>query len=432
MIKSLTVWWAGVQVGVLRIDENGDLAFAYAEAWLADPAARAISISLPKREEPFNRRETRPFFAGLLPDEGQRVTVAHALGVSAANDFRLLEQLGGDVAGALSLWPEGETPPSLKGLAATEPLDDDALVEVLDLLPRRPFLAGDKDIRLSLAGAQQKLPVVLVDGRVAVPAPGQPSTHILKPPIDRFSGTTANEAFAMRLASALNLKVAAVEPRRVKDRPYLLIDRYDRAIAADGGIQRLHQEDFCQALGLVPEHKYAAEGGPKFRDCFGLVRQACTPPAPATLGLVDAAIFNVLVGNADAHGKNYSLLYQPNGIVLAPLYDLMCTAAYPEIHAKLAMKVGKRARLEEFTPDTWDDFAAEVEVGAPYIRRRVRQLADQALTAISAVVGCIIAEGFGGEDLDRFAAVVTERAKTLLAISEAVRQPRPLPIRRNR
>lgn len=432
MIKSLTVWWAGSQVGMLRIDEHGDLSFAYAEPWLADPAAPAISISLPKREEPFNRRETRPLFAGLLPDEGQRVTVAQALGVSAANDFRLLEQLGGDVAGALSLWPEGETPPSPKGLGATEPLDDDAFVEVLDILPRRPFLAGDKGIRLSLAGAQQKLPVVLIKGRVAVPAPGQPSTHILKPPIDRFSGTTENEAFAMRLAAALNLKVAAVEPRRVKGRPYLLIERYDRAVAADGGIQRLHQEDFCQALGLAPEHKYAAEGGPIFRDCFGLVRQVCKPPAPAILGLVDAAIFNVLVGNADAHGKNYSLLYHPNGIVLAPLYDLMCTAAYPEIHARLAMKVGKRARLEEFTPDTWDDFAAEVGVGAPYVRRRARQFANQALAVIPDVVGGIAAEGFGGGDLHRFAAVVVERAKILVAISEGVRQPRPQPIRRNR
>ncbi len=432
MIKSLTVWWAGAQVGALRIDKHGDLEFVYAEAWLADPQARAISISLPKQSEPFNRRQTRPFFAGVLPDEGQRDTVAQALGVSVANDFRLLEQLGGDIAGALSLWPEGEIPPSPKGIAATAPLDDDAFVEVLDLLPRRPFLAGDKDLRLSLAGAQQKLPVVLINGKVAVPAPGQPSTHIIKPPITRFSGTTENEAFAMRLAAALNLNVAAVEPRRVKDRPYLLIERYDRAVMADGVIERMHQEDFCQALGIAPERKYAAEGGPIFRDCFGLVRQACTPPAPATLGLVDAAIFNVLVGNADAHGKNYSLLYKPNGIVLAPLYDLMCTAAYPELHAKLAMKVGKRARLEEFTPDTWDEFAREVDVGAPYVRRRAGQFAEQALAAIPAVAGTIAAEGFGGADLSRFAEVLSERAKTLVAISAGERQPRPPPIRRNR
>jgi serine/threonine-protein kinase HipA len=311
-------------------------------------------------------------------------------------------------------------------------LDDDAFVEVLDLLPRRPFLAGDKDIRLSLAGAQQKLPVVLVNGKVAVPAPGQPSTHIIKPPIARFSGTTENEAFAMRLAAALTLSVAAVEPRRVKDRPYLLIERYDRAVRSDGVTERLHQEDFCQALGVAPERKYAAEGGPIFRDCFALARQACAPPAPAVLGLVDAAILNVLVGNADAHGKNYSLLYQPNGVALAPLYDLMCTAAYPELHAKLAMKVGKRARLEEFTPETWDDFTREIGVGAPYVRRRAAQLAERALAAVPAVAKTLADEEFGGEDLSRFTEVVSERAKTLLAINAGERQPRPGPIRRNR
>jgi len=143
----------------------------------------------------------------------------------------------------------------------------------------------------------------------------------------------------------------------------------------------------------------------------------------------------VLVGDADAHGKNYSLLHQRHGIVLAPLYDLMCPAAYPEIHAKLAMNVGKRARLEEFTPDTWDDFAGEVDVGAPYarrhVRRRARQLADQALAAIPTVEGVIADAGFGGEDLKGFAAVVTERANRLVAISQGVRQPHAPPIGRH-
>ncbi|HEY1215781.1 MAG TPA: type II toxin-antitoxin system HipA family toxin, partial [Bryobacteraceae bacterium] len=342
MIKALAVWWDGVRVGVLRIDDHGDLGFRYDADWLSDPEKPAISVSLPKRAEPFNRRQTRPFFAGLLPEEEQRDAVARALGVSAANDFRLLERLGGDVAGALTIWPDGEEPPVDKGVAASEPLQDDEVLELLDLLSKRPFLAG-KGIRLSLAGAQQKLPVVMLNGRVAVPTPGQPSTHILKPSIDRFPGTTENEALAMRLAAALGLPVAGVEPRRTDRRSYLIIERYDREVGADGSIRRLHQEDFCQALGIAPECKYASEGGPIFRDCFELVRRATRVPAPALLRLVDAAIFNVLVGNADAHGKNYSFRYGAAGIDLAPLYDLMCTAAYPEIHSKLAMKIGRRS-----------------------------------------------------------------------------------------
>jgi serine/threonine-protein kinase HipA len=414
MIKSLCVWWEAAKVGALQIDEHGDLTFAYGADWLADPQALAISISLPKRAEPFNRRETRPFFAGLLPEEGQRDAVARALGVSKANDFRLLERLGGDVAGALTLWPEGEAPPVPKGVAATEPLNDESLLTILDTLPTRPFLAGDEGVRLSLAGAQQKLPVVMINGRIALPAPGQPSTHILKPPIPTLPTTTENEALAMRLAAAIGLPTAPIDPRRTGDRPYLLVERYDRTVLADGAIRRLHQEDFCQALGIAPEKKYASEGGPTFATCFDLVRRACTQPAPAILRLLDAAIFNVAVGNADAHGKNYSLLYLPERIGFAPLYDLLCTAAYPEVHAKLAMKVGKRARLEEFTPATWEDFAREIGIGAPFVRRRASTLTELILTRVEGVADGISAAGFDSPNLYRIVEVIRKRTQTLL------------------
>jgi serine/threonine-protein kinase HipA len=417
MIKSLSVWWDAAVVGALQIDEHGDLAFTYDAAWLADPAARAISISLPKREAPFNRRETRPFFAGLLPDEGQREAVARALGVSKGNDFRLLEQLGGDVAGALTLWPEGEPPPAGSGLAAAEPLEDARLVEILDTLPTRPFLAGaEEGLRLSLAGAQQKLPVVLINGRVALPALGQPSTHILKPPISRLPGTTENEALALRLAWGVGLQAAPVQARRVGDRPYLLVERYDRDVGTDGRVRRLHQEDFCQALGIAPEKKYASEGGPTFPPCFELIRRACAQPAPAVLRLLDAAIFNVIVGNADAHGKNFSLLYQPDGIGFAPLYDLMCTAAYPDVHAKLAMKVAKRATLEEFTPTTWEDFGREIGMGPPFVRRRAGALAERTMETLPFAAEGIANAGFEGPELRRIEDVIRQRARKVLEL----------------
>jgi serine/threonine-protein kinase HipA len=419
MIKSLSVWWDGARVGALQIDEHGDLAFTYAADWLADSQKLAISISLPKREEPFNRRETRPFFAGLLPEEGQREAAARALGVSKANDFRLLEKLGGDVAGALTLWPEGEPPPAPQGLAASEPLNDDSLLKILDTLSTRPFLAGDEGVRLSLAGAQQKLPVVLVNGAIALPAPGQPSTHILKPPIPSLSATTENEALAMRLAAAVGLSTAPLEPRRTSDRPYLVVQRYDRTIAADGAIRRLHQEDFCQALGIAPERKYASEGGPTFPPCFDLVRRACAQPAPAVLRLLDAAIFNVIVGNADAHAKNYSLLYGPTGIGFAPLYDLLCTAAYPEVHAKLAMKVGKKATLEEFTATTWEDFGREICVGAPFVKRRASTLAETTVARIDGAADGISAAGFDSPDLHRFADLIRGRARKVIDLGTA-------------
>lgn len=413
MNKALGVWWDRRLVGVLRVDEHGDLGFAYDDSWIADAARPAISFSLPKRGGPFNRRQARPFFAGLLPEEAQRDAVARALGISKANDFRLLEALGGDVAGALTLWPQGIVPRFLEGLAAAKPLSDEALVEVLDALPTRPFLAGREGMRLSLAGAQKKLPVVLVNGRVALPTPGQPTTHILKPPIDRFPATTENEAFAMRLAAAIGLPVAPVEPREVAGHRFLLVERYDREAGADSKVRRLHQEDICQALGLPPEHKYAGEGGPTFAASFDLVRKACSRPAWAVLQLLDAAIFNLIIGNADAHGKNFSLLHTPAGVALAPLYDLMCTVAYPEISTKMAMKIAKRATLDEFKADTWSAFAADIGMAAPFVRRRVGELAGEAAAKAKAVADQIAAEGFDGEALASYAAIVGWRAETL-------------------
>ncbi|MDT7953623.1 MAG: HipA domain-containing protein, partial [Acetobacteraceae bacterium] len=268
MTRTLDIWWDGRLVGQLTQDKHGELGFAYAPDWLDDEAAQPLSASLPKRAEPFTRRECRPFFGGLLPEEGQRDAAAQALGVSRANDFALLDRLGGDVAGALQLLPPGEPPTALALDRQPTMLDDAGLIRVLDALPVRPLLAGEEGLRLSLAGAQSKVPAVLVEGAVALPAPGQPTTHILKPPISRFTATTENEAFVMRLAAAIGLDVASAEVRTVQDRSFLLVQRYDRAIDADGIVRRIHQEDFCQALGVPPETKYASEGGPTFKDCF--------------------------------------------------------------------------------------------------------------------------------------------------------------------
>src|SRR5262249_2636041 len=210
-----------------RLNKNGDMTFQYGDEWLADTTQLPLSMSLPKQSKPFKLRECRPFFGGLLPEEGQLKAVAGKLGISETNDFKLLEALGGDVAGALSLWPEGEHPPVPDATAQSKPLDEKTVSELLDSLPKRPLLVGEDGLRLSLAGAQPKLPVVLVQGQIALPAPGQPTTHILKPAISRFDGIIENEAMMMRLAAALELSVAQVEVRKAGGKSYLLVTRYD-------------------------------------------------------------------------------------------------------------------------------------------------------------------------------------------------------------
>jgi serine/threonine-protein kinase HipA len=371
------------------------------------------------RPEPFSRRECRPFFGGLLPEETQRKAAAQALGISPANDFAMLDRLGGDVAGALQFLPAGEQPLSSLGPWAPHPLGEQGLLAILDALPARPLLAGHEGLRLSLAGAQSKVPVVLVQGAVALPLPGQPTTHILKPAMARFQASTENEAFAMSLAADAGLDVAAVSPRGVRAsggmvRTFLLVERYDRAQAAHG-VRRLHQEDFCQALGVPVERKYQSEGGPTLGDGFALLRRVSARPALDVLKLLDAVVFNVVTGNADAHGKNFSVLYGDAGPRLAPLYDLLSTVIYPELSPRFAMKIGGRTRLEDLDAQGWSDFAGQAGLGLPLVRRRVAELAVRCAEVAPATAARLAAEGLDGAAYERLSGLVLDRSRRCAA-----------------
>jgi serine/threonine-protein kinase HipA len=412
-LRVLNVWWDGRIAGQFTQDRHGDIGFAYTETWLDDEKALPLSASLPKRPERFSRRECRPFFGGLLPEESQRLVAAQALGVSPANDFALLDRLGGDVAGALQLLPEDQEPVAAGPITNQQPasLDEAGIVRILDTLPTRPLLAGQEGLRLSLAGAQSKVPLVLIDGQLALPVPGQATTHILKPPIARFPGTTENETFVMKLAAAIGLDVAPVEARSANGRPFLLVERYDRLRDADGVVRRIHQEDFCQALGVPPETKYASEGGPTFKDCFELLRRVSERPGTDIAKLMDAAIFNLIVGNADAHGKNFSILYDDQGPRMAPLYDLLSTVTYPDLSPKMAMRIGKRATLADMDADGWQVFAKDTGVGIVFIRRRFSEICD-AIMRESSNLAAKLSTATGGETVSELHRLVCDRAAT--------------------
>ncbi|WP_144096950.1 type II toxin-antitoxin system HipA family toxin [Croceicoccus sediminis] len=376
ILDTLVVWWDERKAGELSIDKGGAMHFAYAPDWLADETAPALSHAMPKQQELFKDHACKAVFGGLLPEETQRTAIARALGVSPDNPFRLLEALGGDVAGALAFLPKDEEPLQDHSETTPEPLQENELAELLGRLPAVPMLAGEGGARLSLAGAQSKLPVVVTaDGGIAIPRLGEPSTHLIKPEPDRFAGLAANEAFCLALARAVGIDAAHAEWREVAGKPLLLVERYDR-MWIEGKTKRLHQEDFAQALGVPSNRKYAAEGGPTFRDSFALLRSAATRPAREVLKLADAAIFNLIIGNADAHAKNYSLLRRENGeVVLAPLYDLVATHMWKELSPKLAMRFGRAATLEEFDREATARFAAESGLGGPYIKKRVSEIA---------------------------------------------------------
>lgn len=367
---ALEVHLDGRLAGTLLRKDNGNLQFRYDQSYV-ETDGPPLSVNLPVRVEAYPHRDCLAFFGNLLPEEDVRAQVALATGISAANDYKLLERFGGDVAGAVTLAPSGEEggeaeSDDLQVLSAAK------LDEILRQLPQRPLAVDEKgEVRMSLAGAQSKLPVVAVGDGFALPhGSKQATTHILKPEPERFPGLVANEFFCMRLAEEVGLNVAEV--RRAKTTsglPFLIVTRYDRDLSQEP-IRRLHQEDFCQSLGKLYVEKYQHEGGPGVPESMQLIDEVSTAPARHRQQLWLALVFNVLIGNCDAHGKNYSLLYDSPAPSLAPFYDLVSTAAYSELSTRLAMSIDGATHLEEVNRQAWEKLADQVGFAARFFDRR--------------------------------------------------------------
>ena len=251
-------------------------------------------------------------------------------------------------------------------------------------------MAGEDDIRLSLAGAQDKLAIHIANNQTSIPLGGAPSTHILKPSFNHFADVVVNEHLCMVLARAVGLPAAVTEVGAAEGIDYLLVERYDRIRVAEHSIERLHQEDFCQALGIASENKYQNEGGPSLKQCFELIRETSSVPIADLTSLLDAAIFNFLIGNNDAHGKNFSLLYTPGPgsgtqTRLAPFYDMLSTAYYPELSNKMAMKIGGEYLSEKVSTASFDQFAEDAGLSKPIAKRRVRGLAEAVIARLPQV-----------------------------------------------
>ena len=391
MDRILDVYLHNDLAGHLIQDPGGQMVFEYVETWLNKPGATALSQSLPLRQKRFNRNECRGFFAGILPEQSKREIIARNLGISARNDYAMLEQIGGECAGAVTFVPAGQPLPERN--YSYRKLSTEELAGILRELPRHPLLAGEDGIRLSLAGAQDKIAVRIEGADICLPLGGAPSTHILKPAVERFEGVVFNEALCLKLASAAGLPTATVEIRHDEGIDYLLVERYDRVHRESSGksvVERLHQEDFCQAQGIVSEMKYQKEGGPSLKQCFALLREVSGTPVVDLARLLDVVIFNYLIGNNDAHGKNFSLLYHGIGtndpeIRLAPLYDLVSTIYYPELSRNMAMKIGGEYSSEKVMPKNFEKLAEEARLGKPLVSSRVRELADRVIAALPKV-----------------------------------------------
>ena len=347
MAGKLSVWLYGMRVASID-QERGRLRLTYTEQALGryPPGVPLLSLSLPLTPQRYTHGVVRPFLDGLLPEGEARRAAANDFNVLSEDTYGLVRALGRDCAGALVIQPDDEPAPPLPTTLTAARLSDSEIGELIANLRNAPLGVGGR-VRISLAGVQEKLLLTrMPDGTWGQPVDGTPSTHILKPEIARFPHVVENEAFCMRLARNLGLPVAQVETTTVGDRRVIVVERYDRIVHTDGSVERIHQEDFCQATGILPDKKYEEDGGPSLRR-MAETFQAVADPNSLEL-LLRAVTLNVLIGNGDAHGKNFSLLHDPSGVLRpAPLYDLISTMVYGD--DRLAMYIDTIQRTDRVT-----------------------------------------------------------------------------------
>jgi serine/threonine-protein kinase HipA len=382
MADELAVWLYGERVAIVD-RKRGRPRLAYTEEALGryDLGTPLLSLSLPVGTERYTQGVARPFLDGLLPEGEPRKSIARDLGLRADDTYGLIEALGRDCAGAVVIQPLEDAPPPAPTTSTAERLSPVELEELVKDLRGAPLGAGGR-VRVSLAGVQEKLLLTrMPDGSWGRPVDGTPSTHILKPEIAAYPHTVQNETLCMRIAKHLDLDVASVETTEIADRKLIVVERYDRAVGIDGSVERIHQEDFCQATGTPPDTKYEEDGGPSLRRVAGIVQSVATPGSLERLA--QATALYVVLGNGDAHAKNLSLLHLASGgLTLTPLYDLMCTLYYGD--DRLAMYVDSVQRTDRVTAERIVNEA--VRWGMPPSRAAeiVSDLLDRTPGAISA------------------------------------------------
>jgi len=404
-------------VGRLRADTRGAIHFRYAPEWIEDgfPISLRLPLDLGTQET-----NAHGFFQGLLPEGRSRQRICRRLRIEPDDDAGLLLAIGEDCAGALSILPEGAGPGS--GNEPPRAVDDDELRGLVTSHGAR--LGAGTRVRFSLAGAQEKIPVIRDGGRLAHPDRDHPSSHILK--FETIPHVCIAEHATLELARAMGLDVVACELHVLDDderTPYLLVERYDR-YADDRGIRRrLHQEDLIQALGYETDVKYEHDGGPELSQVVRLVRDHTAEPIAAARRVLDWQIFNYLAGNSDGHGKNLALLY-PRGRTLprvAPFYDLIAIeylndVADADYDRRLAFFVGGEATPERIGRATWERFASDVGFRPRYVLGRVREMAERIADEAEAVRRTF-AERFGERPVqERFVRSIYRRAHWTLSV----------------
>jgi serine/threonine-protein kinase HipA len=416
MTGELVALLDGKEVGRVHRDARGRLTFIYADEWRNAADAYPLSLSMPLGAKEHGRSVIEAFLWGLLPDN-ERVLDRWAakFQVSARIVFALISHVGEDCAGAVQLVTSERLSAMRSGREdKVEWLDESDIAMRLQTLRadhaawRLPRDTG----QFSLAGAQPKTALLLQNDRWGIPSGRLPTTHILKPPTGHFDGHAENEHVCLMLARSLGLPAAQSKVMRFKGEIAIVIERYDRQRKGND-IIRVHQEDICQVLGIMPTKKYQNEGGPSPANIIELLRTYSTDRQDDLDTFVAALGFNWLIAGTDAHAKNFSLLLGCRRVRLAPLYDVASILPYDEFDlrkVKLAMKVGGEYKLSLIGLRQWQKFAREARVEADELVDLLASMAKQLPDEVNAARVRAREEGLDEAIVERLAMQLIERA----------------------
>ena len=389
---------------VIRDPRRNKLVFRYDQAWQSDPGSFPLSLSMPFTAVEHPHDVIESFLWGLLPDnDGVLRRWGTKFQVSSKNAFALLSHVGEDCAGGIQFvrsekfdnWIAHPPLGKVDWLKSAE-VDERMALLLRDHAATR---SGSDSGQFSLAGAQPKIALFRDEerGRWGIPSGYMPTTHILKPATGAFDGLAENEHFCLRLAKECGFSTATSTVEYFSESPVIVVERYDR-LRRDGSVFRVHQEDFCQALGRAPQQKYQNEGGPSASEIVTLIRQYSSNHAEDEQRFIDALILGWLIGATDAHAKNFSVLIAAGAQVrLAPLYDISSALPYPKQvdlrRANLAMRIGGTYRLREIGKRNWEKFAVENKISPKMLHARIEHLMDVMPQKCSAVADTLAREG---------------------------------------
>jgi len=373
MSGALMVWHGEQKVGELYLGADGrSIGLRHEPTWQQTGVAISQSLPLSQTDFPPENGVAHVWFGNLLPEEGSRAALVRRLGV-ADDDFALLRALGGDCAGALRILAPSADKQEQSGQVQAQ---QEQLRAWASGRERYALMTAEhkQATRLSLAGAQDKIPIVLtVDDEIYLPQGGTASSHILK--FADKAGIIFNELCMNTLAACVDIPCPETRVLRVDGYAMLAVQRYDRRILGVNRV-RIHQEDFCQAMAMPRAQKYQIDRGPDLAKCAALLRRSTVAPAKAIQQLMRWQIFNVLAGNSDGHAKNLSLLQRDDGRwQLAPSYDLVCTRVLP-YDANLAFAVGDQFNPQQIIKRDWEAMAKAIAVAPPFLLKQVRQMAE--------------------------------------------------------